>query len=71
MIGGNGMITNATLPPRAGCVEVDGPGGRRVYRDIHTGLIIDPAAPAAPTAEERIAALEEAMLAMMGVTPDV
>ena len=65
------MITNATLPPRAGCVEVDGPGGRRVYRDIRTGLIIDPAAPAAPTDEERIAALEEAMLAMMGVTPDV
>ena len=65
------MITNATLPPRAGCVEVDGPGGRRVYRDIRTGLIIDPAAPAAPTTEERIAALEEAMLAMMGVTPDV
>ena len=28
-------------------------------------------APAAPTAEERIAALEDAMLAMMGVTPDV
>lgn len=27
--------------------------------------------PAAPTAEERIAALEEAMLAMMGVTSDV
>ena len=65
------MITNAILTPRAGCVEVDGPGGRRVYRDIRTGLIIDPAAPAAPTTEERIAALEEAMLAMMGVTPDV
>ena len=65
------MITNATLPPRAGCVEVDGPGGRRVYRDISTGLIIDPATPAAPTPEERIAALEEAMLAMMGVTSDV
>ena len=65
------MITNATLPPRAGCVEVDGPGGRRVYRDIRTGLIVDQAAPAAPTTEERIAALEEAMLAMMGVTPDV
>lgn len=27
--------------------------------------------PATPTTEERIAALEEAMLAMMGVTPDV
>ena len=65
------MITNATLPPRAGCVEVDGPGGRRVYRDIRTGLIIDPAAPVAPTAGDRIAALEDAMLAMMGVTPDV
>ena len=65
------MITNATLPPRAGCVEVDGHGGRRVYRDIRTGLIIDPAATAAPTPEERISALEEAMLAMMGVTPDV
>ena len=65
------MIKNATLPTRTGCVEVDGPGGRRVYRDIHTGLIIDPAAPAAPTAEERISALEEAMLAMIGVTPDV
>ena len=65
------MITNATLPPRAGCVEVDGPGGRRVYRDIRTGLIIDPATPAAPTPEERISAMEEAMLAMMGVTPDV
>lgn len=65
------MITNAALPPRAGCVEVDGPGGRRVYRDIRTGLIIDPAAPAVPTAEDRIAALEDAMLAMMGVTPDV
>ena len=71
MIGGNGMITNATLPPRAGCVEVDGPSGRRVYRDIRTGLIIDPTAPAAPTAEDRISALEEAMLAMIGVTPDV
>lgn len=65
------MITNVTLPPRAGCVEVDGPSGGRVYRDTRTGLIIDPAATAAPTAEERIAALEEAMLAMMGVTPDV
>ena len=27
--------------------------------------------PAVPTAEDRIAALEDAMLAMMGVTPDV
>ena len=65
------MIKNATLPTRTGCVEVDGYDGRRVYRDISTGLIIDPAAPVAPTAEERIAALEEAMLAMMGVTADV
>lgn len=65
------MIKNATLPTRTGCVEVEGNGGRRVYRDIRTGLIIDPDAPAAPTAEERIAALEEAMLAMIGVTPDV
>ena len=65
------MIKNATLPTRTGCVEVDGYDGRRVYRDIRTGLIIDPAAPAAPTTEERIAALEEAMLAMIGVTPDV
>lgn len=65
------MIKNATLPTRTGCVEVEGHGGRRVYRDIRTGLIIDPAAPVAPTADDRIAALEEAMLAMIGVTPDV
>ena len=64
-------MTTANLPPRSGYIEVEMWDGRRVYRDIRTGLIIDPAAPAAPTAEERISALEEAMLAMMGVVPDV
>lgn len=64
-------MTTANLPPRDGYIEVEMWDGRRVYRDIRTGLIIDPAAPAAPTDEERISALEEAMLAMMGVTPDV
>ena len=64
-------MTTANLPPRAGYIEAEMWDGRHVYRDIHTGLIIDPAAPAAPTTEERISALEEAMLAMMGVTTDV
>ena len=34
------MITNPTLPPKEGYVEVE-VGGRRTYRNVKTGILID------------------------------
>ena len=66
------MIAFAKLPPRVGYVEVERWDGKHVYRNVNTGQIVDDDAfLVAPTTEDRLSALEEAMLAMMGVTPDV
>lgn len=51
------MITAPKLPPKAGYVEVE-VDGRRTYRNVNTGVLIEDEI-AAPTSEERIAALEE------------
>lgn len=63
-------MTTANLPPRAGYIEVEMWDGQRVYCDVRTRRVISDA-DSAPTAEDRLAALEDAMLAMMGVTSDV
>ena len=51
------MITAPNLPPKAGYVEVE-VDGRRTYRNVNTGVLIEDEI-GAPTPEERIAALEE------------
>ncbi len=51
------MITAPKLPPKAGYVEVE-VDGRRTYRNVNTGVLIEDEIDA-PTPEERIAALEE------------
>lgn len=51
------MITAPKLPPKAGYVEVE-VDGRRTYRNVNTGVLIDDEI-AVPTPDERIAALEE------------
>ena len=51
------MITKPTLQPKPRYVEVE-VAGRRTYRNVNTGVLIDDEI-AAPTPEERIAALEE------------
>ena len=49
-------ITRPTLPPKAGYVEVE-VNGKRTYRNVSTGILIEDETPA-PTLEERLAALE-------------
>lgn len=51
------MITAPKLPPKAGYVEVE-VDGRRTYRNVNTGVLIEDEIDA-PTPEERISALEE------------
>lgn len=51
------MITKPTLQPKPGYVEVE-VAGRRTYRNVNTGALIDDEV-GVPTPEERIAALEE------------
>ena len=49
-------ITRPTLPPKAGYVEVE-VNGKRTYRNVATGVLIEDEVPT-PTTEERITALE-------------
>ena len=51
------MIHRPELPPKSGYVEVE-VAGRRTYRNVNTGALIDDEV-GVPTPEERIAALEE------------
>lgn len=51
------MITVPKLPPKAGYVEVE-VDGRRTYRNVNTGVLIEDEIDD-HTPEERIAALEE------------
>lgn len=51
------MITKPTLQPKPGYVEVE-VAGRRTYRNVNTGALIDDEV-GVPTPDERIAALEE------------
>lgn len=50
-------IRNPILPPKAGYAEVE-VGGRRTYRNVSTGILIENEVPA-PTDGERIRVLEE------------
>ena len=50
------MINRPELPTKPGYVEVE-VAGRRTYRNVNTGVLIDDEI-AAPTPEERISALE-------------
>lgn len=50
------MISKPTLPPRRGYIEVE-VDGRRTYRNIETGELIDNEVPVVPDAE-RIKQLE-------------
>ena len=58
------IITKPELPPKAGYVE-DEVGGVRVYRNVETGELYGQET--IPPRDERLAALESAMLAMMEV----
>ena len=51
------MINRPKLPPKPGYVEVE-VAGRRTYRNVNTGALIDDEI-GVPTPEERIAALED------------
>ena len=50
------MIHRPELPPKSGYVEVE-VDGRRTYRNVNTGVLIDDEV-GVPTTEERIVALE-------------
>ena len=50
------MINRPKLPPKPGYVEVE-VTGRRTYRNVNTGVMIDDEV-GVPTTEERIVALE-------------
>ena len=58
------VITKPKLPPKAGYVE-DEVDGVRVYRNAVTGELFG--RETIPTEEERLSAIESAMLAMMEV----
>lgn len=49
-------ITRPTLPPKSGYVEVE-VDGKRTYRNVATGVLIEDETPTTTT-EERLAALE-------------
>lgn len=51
------------LPPKQGYAEIE-KDGKRIYKNIKTNELIEPPI-YEPTAEERLSALESAMLAMM------
>lgn len=53
------VITKPTLPPKSGYVEVE-VDGRRTYRNVETGVLIDDEVPT-PTTDERLTSLEAAL----------
>lgn len=55
------MITRPTLPPKRGYVEVE-VGGRRTYRNVKTGVLIEQeSTESKPTTEERLDTLEASL----------
>lgn len=55
-------ISRPTLPPKAGYVEVEVDGGRRTYKNVKTGTLIEnEKITITPSLEERFAALEAAV----------
>lgn len=61
------MITKPTLKPMRGFVEVER-DGRRVYKNVKTGVIVEPAA--ARTADSEPTTDNEILNALLGVTDD-
>jgi hypothetical protein len=53
------MITVPKLPPKMGYVEVE-VDGRRTYRNVNTGILIEDEVPAL-TLEDRVISLETAI----------
>lgn len=53
------MITVPKLPPKMGYVEVE-VDGRRTYRNVNTGILIEDEVPAL-TLEDRVTSLETAI----------
>lgn len=56
--GGPQMITTPTLPPKKGYVEIE-VDGRRTYRNVKTGVLIDDEVPEA--------SLEDIVNALLGI----
>ena len=53
------MIHKPMLPPKSGYVEVE-VDGKRTYRNVNTGILIDDEVPM-PTMDERVTSLEDAL----------